>query len=114
MRQIGYAPSGLTLSKRIRACIPVIIVLAAFAGFTVLVNGNKPFRVVSYANANNPKAQERWPEVWIYTGLSRIRSAGFEIPWYQAGNQVDGWAKPLPSGASDAIRRDLEPLPWKR
>jgi len=82
MRSQVLAPSGMTWSKRLRASLPVIIVVAAFIGYTVLIMDGKPFRVYDDPNATTPRS---WPATGIFWGLSRIRSAGYELPWYVAG-----------------------------
>lgn len=104
VRRIGPAASGMTFGKRVRACMPVLIVAAAFFVYAIALNREQPFRI---HDDRSVTPQPEWPELWLYAGFSRIRSAGFEISWYDTSKRRPATTTPKPASRSTISDSEL-------
>lgn len=81
MPVVQVPASGLTRRQRLRAILPVLVVLAALIGFGVYVQRGKEFSL-AYHKLNSEAGHYPMFYPMIAAGLRRIESAGYELSWF--------------------------------
>lgn len=75
----------MTFGKRLRATMPVILVLLAFAAYVATVVGDHPGQIISGIERNQKLS---WPASAIRWGMVRIQDTGVALHWWGESGDV--------------------------
>jgi hypothetical protein len=102
MKLLPMNRSGLRVSQRIKAMIPLIVSVIALGSYLCVVNWRQEFAVHFI-----PNRDRIFYEKMIFAGLDRIRSSGWKLSWDRRHGELE-WIVQVEAARRGATNTEYE------